>query len=234
MVFIYGNWKMYMTCAETSRFFEKLLPLIDPQTEGIALFPPFTALATAQEAVRGTKIAIGAQTVSAEEKGAYTGEIAPFLLQELGVNLTLVGHSERRRMGETPEIVMQKLACAQKAGMQVVLCIGETAEEFEKGQTEEVLKRQLHGLKNFQGLSIAYEPVWAIGTGKVASSTLIRERFHFLQAVLKTNIPLLYGGSVTPENLSYLLEDPDIHGFLIGGASLNPSKFATMIHQVMR
>ncbi|MCS7278529.1 MAG: triose-phosphate isomerase [Thermodesulfobacteriaceae bacterium] len=238
-----GNWKMHKTLKETEsylvNFLEKLidLELLDRE---IAIAPPFTALFLAKELVKNQPLKLVAQNSCWEEKGAFTGEISPFMLKELGVSLVILGHSERRHIfGETDEIIAKRVWGVYKFGLIPILCIGETLEERQAEKTLEVIESQLkEGLKYLKevrgdDLVIAYEPVWAIGTGINATPSQAEEVQSFIRKKLAEifssevaeRIRILYGGSVTPENIEDLMKEPNIDGVLVGGASLEVEKF---------
>jgi triosephosphate isomerase (TIM) len=222
---IAGNWKMFKTVTETREYCRELRDALEA-IEGVdvAVCPPYTGLAAAVETLSGTEVAIAAQNVHWELQGAYTGEISAAMLVELGVYGAIVGHSERRQhFGETDESVGRRAATALDAGLWVIACVGETDEERERGETEDVLRRQLVALESHDDLVIAYEPVWAIGTGKTATPELAQEAHAFIKAIL--DVPVLYGGSVKPENAAELLAQPDVDGALVGGASLEVDSF---------
>ena len=225
---IAGNWKMHKTATETADFCRALRDeLADLEGIDVAVCPPFTGLAPAVQALAGTEIAVAAQNIHWEPEGAYTGEISTPMLVELGVYGAIVGHSERRQyFGETDESVGRRAVAALDAGLWVIACIGELEEERERGETEDVLRRQLVALESHDDLVIAYEPVWAIGTGKTATPELAQEAHAFIKSIL--DVPVLYGGSVKPENAAELLAQPDIGGGLVGGASLEIDSFAAI------
>jgi triosephosphate isomerase (TIM) len=223
MTLIAGNWKMYKGPAETAEF---CLALREQELDGVdvVVCPPYVSLAVAVQLLAGTEIAVAAQNVHWEEEGPYTGEIAAEMLLELGVYGAIVGHSERRQyFGESDQIVAQKAHAALAAGMFVIACVGETEEERETGQTERVLQRQLSAFEADDNLVVAYEPVWAIGTGKTATPEVAQEAHVFIKSVL--DVPVLYGGSVKPDNAAVLLTQPDVDGALVGGASLDLDSF---------
>jgi len=240
---VFGNWKMNKTRTQTEDFLGRLLNLLpaDPAAE-VAVFPPFTALETASRILSGTAVALGAQNMHWEDAGAYTGEIAAEMLTDLGVGLVLLGHSERRQLfGERDQEISRKLSKALAKGLRPVLCIGETLAERETGRTGEVLDSQLAGaLKDYPGgeLILAYEPVWAIGTGINASPADVREvTVHLRQKLTELlgeagalTTPILYGGSVKPENIKSLLSEADIDGALVGGASLDAEAFKDVVN----
>jgi triosephosphate isomerase len=222
---IAGNWKMYTTATETAEFCRALREeLADLDGMDVAVCPPFTGLAPAVQSLADTEIAVAAQSVHWEPEGAYTGEISAPMLVDLGVYGAIVGHSERRQyFGETDETVGRRAVAALDAGLWVIACVGELEEERERGETEDVLRRQLVALESHDDLVIAYEPVWAIGTGKTATPELAQEAHAFIKAIL--DVPVLYGGSVKPENAAELLAQPDVDGALVGGASLEVDSF---------
>jgi triosephosphate isomerase (TIM) len=227
-VLIAGNWKMYKTAAETERFCQELKKRLGaPDGVDVAVCPPFTALAPAVSALADTEIAVAAQNVHWEAEGAYTGEVSAPMLLELGVYGAIVGHSERRQyFAETNETVGRRAEAALDAGLFVIACVGELERERERGETEEVLRRQVAVLSAHERLVVAYEPVWAIGTGKTATPDQAQEAHSFIRALL--DVPVLYGGSVKPENAAELLAQPDVDGALVGGASLEVESFAAI------
>jgi triosephosphate isomerase (TIM) len=223
---IAGNWKMYKGPAETAEF---CLGLREQELEGVdvVVCPPFVSLAVAVQLLAGTEIAVAAQNVHWDAEGAFTGEISAPMLRELGVYGAIVGHSERRQyFGESDETVARRAHAALEAGLFVIACIGETQEERDQGKTEDVLRRQLSVLAPDDNLVLAYEPVWAIGTGKTATPELVREAHAFVKSVL--DAPVLYGGSVKPDNAAELLAQADIDGALVGGASLELESFTAI------
>jgi triosephosphate isomerase len=221
---IAGNWKMFKGPADTRAFFERFEPPVGVEA---ILCPPYASLPAAVESGR----AIYAQNVHWEPTGAYTGEVSPQMLLELGVQGTLVGHSERRQLfGETDATVARRARAALEAGLGVIACVGETLEQRESGDTELVLKIQVEAVAFAAGeherLALAYEPVWAIGTGRTATPEQAREAHAFIKNML--NRPVLYGGSVKPENAAELLGQPGVDGALVGGASLDPDSFTAI------
>jgi triosephosphate isomerase len=227
---IAGNWKMFKGPAETKAFLDAFRP---PPGIDAVLCPPYVSLAAAVEG----DCTVYAQNAHWEPSGAYTGEVAAEMLAELGVAGTLVGHSERRQLfGETDEMVARRARAALDAGLGVIACVGETLEQRESGDTELVLKIQVEALAFAAGdrdnLVVAYEPVWAIGTGKVASPEQAQEAHEFVKSVLDR--PVLYGGSVKPENAEELLRQPAVDGALVGGASLDPQSFAAICETAAR
>ncbi len=233
---IAGNWKMNKDPAESRSLVQELLSLIgEVKNREIILIPPFTSLATVAEIIRNSKVKLGAQNMYWERSGAYTGEISGLFLKALGCEYVIVGHSERRHvMGETDEMLNKKLKTALEIGLVSIFCVGETEQEREAGRTEEVILRQLeNGLKGIENevhkLIFAYEPVWAIGTGKTATPQMAGEVHRFIRAQLKKKSAILYGGSVKPENVDALMAEEEIEGVLVGGASLKPESFARII-----
>ncbi len=241
-----GNWKLNGNLA----FADELLGALQvPKAEGVEVlvFPPMAYLAGLVSKFGGSGIGFGAQDVSEHVKGAYTGEIAASMLKEVGAGHTLVGHSERRQYhGETSEIVARKFMAAKAAGLVPVLCIGETLEEREAGQTEARLAEQLNavfdaaGPKALEGAIVAYEPVWAIGTGKTATPVQAQEVHAFIRgqvarqdANIAGSLPILYGGSVKADNAAELFTQPDVDGGLVGGASLLANEFNGIIAAAM-
>ena len=241
-----ANWKMYKTLGETREFFEAFLPKIkDIEDRDIVIAPPFTALALSCELVRGLdNIRIAAQNMFHEDEGAYTGEISPLMLKDIGVELVILGHSERRHIfGEGDELIGKKVQAALKHGLMPILCVGERLEEREQGLTQRVVETQLQGgLKQvsngeIENLVIAYEPVWAIGTGKTATPELAQEVHQFIRewickkftSTIAENLRILYGGSVKPANVAGLMAQPDIDGALVGGASLKAGDFEKIV-----
>ena len=215
-----GNWKMYKGPAETRAFAAAFSP---PEGVKAVICPPFVSLAGAVEA----GLTVFAQNVHWEDEGAFTGEVSAPMLREVGVAGAIVGHSERRQyFGETDETVARRAAHALEAGLGVIACVGELEEERDRGETEEVLRRQLSVLDPHPALVIAYEPVWAIGTGKTATPEQAEEAHAFVKSLL--DAPVLYGGSVKPENAEELLSRPGVDGALVGGASLDPDSFASI------
>ena len=238
-----GNWKMHKTIQETEKYFKEFLALLDSVKTDyeIVIFPPFTALKRAVELTKKSVVKIGAQNMHYEESGAFTGEISPIMLKEIGVEYVLIGHSERRKyFAETETLLAKKILSGIAHGFNVMYCVGETLEEREKGLEFNVVERQLReGLKeveksNIKQLSIAYEPVWAIGTGKTATPQQAQVMHEFIKKILKemfgdNDIPVLYGGSVKPHNVEELTSQKDIDGALVGGASLRPDSFIEII-----
>ena len=226
MKLIAGNWKMYKGPGAAAEF---CLGLREEELEGVdvVVAPPFVSLAVAVQLLAGTEIAVAAQNVHWDEEGAYTGEISPAMLLELGVYGAIVGHSERRQhFGEDDETAGKRARGALAAGMFVIGCVGETEEEREHGETEGVLRRQVSAFEADDNLVLAYEPVWAIGTGKTATPEIAQDAHAFIKSVL--DVPVLYGGSVKPDNAAVLLSQPDVDGALVGGASLELESFTAI------
>jgi triosephosphate isomerase (TIM) len=225
-VLIAGNWKMFKTSPEAAAFAAAFRA---PGGVDAVLCPPSTALAEVAAAGHTTF----AQNVHWEDEGAYTGEISVPMLVALGVTGSIVGHSERRQyFGETDETVALRARHALESGLRVIACIGELEEEREGGETEAVLRRQLSVLEPHPKLVIAYEPVWAIGTGKTATPELAQEAHAFIKSLL--DVPVLYGGSVKPENAEELLREADVDGALVGGASLEVESFTAICEAATR
>lgn len=238
-----GNWKMNKLNGELAPFFEGFLQELGPHrglTE-ILFAVPYTLLAEASRQAKMHGIRIAAQNVHFEPSGAYTGEVSIAMLKEVGVTATLIGHSERRQyFGETDQTVTRKTVAALAQGVMPIVCVGETLAEREKNQTEAVVRRQveavLEAVPDPKDLVVAYEPVWAIGTGKSATSAQAQEVHGLIRGILKKRyaakadaIRILYGGSANPANIDELLAQPDIDGGLVGGASLKPAEFAKMV-----
>ena len=231
---IAGNWKMNKGQEEAAAFCRLLRDRLE-WVDGVdvAVCPPFVSLGAAVQALAGTDIAVAAQNVHWEMEGAFTGEVSAPMLFELGVYGAIVGHSERRQLfGETDEGVASRVRAALEAGLWVIACVGETEAERERGETEAVLRRQASVLDAHEQLVLAYEPVWAIGTGRTASPEQAQEAHTFLRGLL--DVPILYGGSVKPENAAELLGQPDVDGALVGGASLDVDSFAAIVEAAAR
>lgn len=242
---IAGNWKMNKTMAETKAMIEELKPLVENADCDVVLCVPFTDIQTAKRAAKGSQIKIGAENVHWAEKGAFTGEISADMLKELKVDYVIIGHSERRQyFGESDETVNKRVQAALNAKLKPIVCVGETEAEREGGLTEKVLERQLvEGLKGFKSkdfdkIVIAYEPVWAIGTGKTATATDANNTIGYIRHVLakkfhrsiadKTRIQ--YGGSMNVKNCKELMAMEEIDGGLIGGASLKAEDFSQIVN----
>lgn len=241
---IAGNWKMNLTAEQSRSLIKELIPSTHSlNATEVWVAPSFPSLYAVQEETCGSSIRVGSQNVHWEAKGAFTGETSPVMLQEFGCSFAIIGHSERRHiLGESDQIIAKRVEGALKAGLVALLCIGETLEERENGSTEAVLRRQLEAAlmelpkdeAAASKLVIAYEPVWAIGTGKVASISEITHAHQFVYQLVKQmgfaqTIPVLYGGSVTPANFGEIVEIREVDGALVGGASLEAGKFAELI-----
>jgi triosephosphate isomerase len=229
---IAANWKMYKGPAEAAEF---CLALREQELDGVnvVICPPYVSLAVVVQLLAGTEIGVAAQNTHWEPEGPYTGEISAPMLRELGVYGAIVGHSERRQhFGDTDEVVARRARGALEAGLFVIACVGETEAEMDQGKTEDVLRRQISVFEPDDNLVIAYEPVWAIGTGKTATPELAQEAHAFLKSVLEA--PVLYGGSVKPDNAATLLAQPDVDGALVGGASLDLEPFTEICRTAAR
>jgi triosephosphate isomerase (TIM) len=221
-----GNWKMHGSRASIAALLDALVKESPPSC---AVCVPFPYLAQVAERLRGSAIAWGAQNVSEHAQGAYTGEVSAAMLKEFGCRYALAGHSERRQLyGETDAQVAAKFAAARSAGITPILCVGETLQEREAGSTEEVVGRQLGAVK-FEGGVLAYEPVWAIGTGRNATPEQVQAVHAFLRKRVGPDTPILYGGSVKPQNAPAIFAMPDVDGGLIGGASLVAKDFLDIV-----
>jgi len=243
-IWVIGNWKMYKTARQATDFAEQLLPLLEETEVQVCLAVPYTSIAPLAQFVKGTPLLVGAQNMHDASEGAFTGEIAAIMLKEAGASFVLLGHSERRQIfRETDAMVEKKVLRALQDGLKPVLCVGETLEEREAGREEEVLRRQLEAAlsgvpKEAAGqILVAYEPVWAIGTGKAATPRQAEKAHAVCRSILEeifgkrkaAAIPLLYGGSVKPENAAELLAEKEIDGVLVGGASLDPETLAKIV-----
>jgi len=240
--YIAANWKMHKTVAEAAEFVDALLPRIAATQHDVVICPPFTALSAVVERRYGTAVKVAAQNMHEEDSGAFTGEVSAPMLVELDVEAVVLGHSERRQhFGETDEALARKLPAALAAGLEPILCVGESEEARDAGQTESVLERQLQADlaavedDRIAGVVIAYEPIWAIGTGRTATPEQAQEACAFVRDVLRERgaaaeaVRILYGGSVKPGNAAELLAQADIDGALVGGASLDPEEFAAIV-----
>jgi triosephosphate isomerase (TIM) len=224
---IAGNWKMFKGPGEAAAFCRELREVDLPPDVDVVVCPPYVSLAEAVQALADTEIGVFAQSCHWAESGAFTGEISAAMLLELGVYGTIVGHSERRQLfGETDETVARRTETALAAGLDVIACVGETEAEREAGETEAVLRRQVGVLEHDENLVIAYEPVWAIGTGKTATPQMAQDAHALIRSLL--DVPVIYGGSVKPENAAELLAQPAVEGALVGGASLELEAFAAV------
>ena len=244
---IAGNWKMYKTASQAAETAAELARLSSDAREDVEILiaPPFTALPAVAAALEGSRVALGAQNLHWQKEGAYTGEISAGMLTAAGCSHVIIGHSERRQyFGETDESVNRKIKAAAEAGLKPIFCIGETAEQREAGKTAQVLTDQLqNGLSAIpqavvRGLVVAYEPVWAIGTGLAATTEIAQEAHGLIRAeiekiygnTLAKSLKILYGGSVNPNNVKELMAQPDINGALVGGASLDAETFNQLVH----
>jgi triosephosphate isomerase len=227
MSLIAGNWKMYKGPLEAGSFCRALRETDLPEGVDVVVCPPFVSLGESVQALAGTEIGVFAQNCHWEAEGAFTGEVAAPMLAELGVYGTLVGHAERRQwFGETDETVARRVYACLEAGLHVIACVGETEEQRDKGATHAVLRRQVAAFEPDDNLVIAYEPVWAIGSGRTATPEMAQEAHETIKELL--DVPMLYGGSVKPENAAELLAQPAIDGALVGGASLDVDSFAAI------
>jgi triosephosphate isomerase (TIM) len=235
-----GNWKMHTDRASAQQLALDVVRGVKDNGVRVVLCPPFPYLCVVGEVIAGSRVELGAQNCSDRAEGAFTGEVSPYMLRDVGCSSVILGHSERRHiLGELDSQIGAKVHCARKAGLQVILCVGETEKERESGQTFAVLERHLlTGLAGLDrsllnGIILAYEPVWAIGTGKTATPEIAQEAHAFLRKKLGEiggeSLPILYGGSVKPENAKALFSQPDIDGGLIGGASLKADQFLTIV-----
>jgi triosephosphate isomerase len=243
---IAGNWKMYKTQSETRAFFAAFLPLVAASNHcDMIIAPPFTAISAAVESARGSAAAIAAQNLHWEREGAFTGEISAPMIVEAGCSAVIIGHSERRHyFGETDESVNRKLKAALAAGLTPIVCVGETLAEREANHTDAVLQRQFEGgfaaltPQDFSRILVAYEPVWAIGTGRTATPEMASGAHRHVRGLaaklftpeLAAALRILYGGSVKPDNIRGLMDQADIDGALVGGASLDPKSFAAIVN----
>jgi triosephosphate isomerase (TIM) len=241
-----GNWKMYKTAAQTRAAIEALAPLVAGASHAdVVICAPFVNLPAAVEAARGTTIEIGGQDVFWLKEGAYTGEVSAPMLKAIECRWVIIGHSERRQyFGETDETVAKKTVAALEAGLKPIVCVGERLEQREGGSTDAVLAAQFAGglagltAEQFAHVTIAYEPVWAIGTGKTATPEIAAEAHRFLRSQVRGRFgyaaaeacPILYGGSVKPDNIKTLMAQPELDGALVGGASLDPASFASIVN----
>jgi triosephosphate isomerase len=240
--YIAANWKMHKTVAEAGEFVDALLPRIAATQSDVVICPPFTALSAVVERRYGTAVKVAAQNMHEEASGAFTGEVSAAMLVELDVEAVVLGHSERRQLfRETDEALARKVPVALAAGLEPILCVGESEEARDGGQTEAVLERQIQAdlaeveSEALAGVVIAYEPIWAIGTGRTATPEQAQEACAYIRDLLRERgaaeeVRILYGGSVKPANAAELLGQPDIDGALVGGASLDPADFAEIVN----
>jgi triosephosphate isomerase len=236
-IVIAGNWKMYKTQSEASEFLQRFLSELENTSEDreVLLCAPFTALGIISKSLHGSRVQLGAQNVHWEDEGAYTGEIAAPMLTEIGVRYVIVGHSERRQyFGETDETVNKRLLAAQRHGLTPILCVGETKQQRDAGETESLIASQLKKDLvdvNQQNLIIAYEPIWAIGTGDTCEVSEANRIIGIIRSQLKlADVPIQYGGSVKPNNIDEIMAQPEIDGVLVGGASLEADSFGRIVN----
>ena len=243
---IAGNWKMFKTATETRAFFSSFVPLVASTTHcEIVIAPPFTAIPAAVEASKNTKIGVSAQDVYWEKEGAFTGEISAGMLIEAGCRYVIVGHSERRQFfGDTDQTVAKKAKAALAAGLTPIVCVGEHLSHREAGQTQQICRTQFDGgpgsltPEEFSRILVAYEPVWAIGTGRTATPEMAADVHRFLRKLAAERfsaahaeaLRILYGGSVKPDNIQGLMAQEELDGALVGGASLDPKSFAAIVN----
>jgi triosephosphate isomerase len=246
--YIAGNWKMYKTISETHAYVGELLPKLPDGGVDVSICVPFTALGAAMAAKGDSSLRVCAQNMHQEAEGPYTGEISAPMLNELGIHGVVLGHSERRRdFGETDRALKEKVPAALRAGLEPILCVGESEDERENDETQRRLRHQVQEAlekvseDDLGDVVIAYEPIWAIGTGKVATNEIAQEACSFIRALVgdrskdaAARVRVLYGGSVKPDNAADLLGQPDIDGALVGGASLDPAGFAEIIAAAVR
>lgn len=243
-VYVVANWKMYKTAREATDYIEELTPLIEGSKANVFLAVPFTSIAAAAQFAKDTPIVIGAQNMNDAREGAFTGEIAALMLKEAGADFVLLGHSERRQIfGESNSLIHKKVVRALQDDLIPILCVGETLKEHQANRREEVLHEQIvQGLESVAAddakrVILAYEPVWAIGTGQTATPKIAQEAHAFCRSILAElfgkraagSIPILYGGSVKPDNVKELTQEKDIDGVLVGGASLDPKRLADIV-----
>ena len=240
---IAGNWKMNKTAAEAVALIEELKPLVAKAKPEVVICVPYTDLWVAKDAIKGSKIHLGAENVAWAESGAFTGEISADMLLEIGVEYVIIGHSERRQyFGETDESVNKRVKTALAKGLKPIVCVGETLTEREKNKTNRVLKKQitegLDGITDFTNVVIAYEPVWAIGTGKTATAEDANKTIGYIRSVIRKtfgaevakSLRIQYGGSMKPANAKELMAMKNIDGGLIGGAALKANDFAAIVN----
>ena len=241
---IAANWKMYKTIREAEDYVSQFLPLVrDAGDVDKLIAPPFTALGAVADALAGSDILVAAQDVFYEEQGAFTGEVSPVMVKDAGGSFVIVGHSERRQyFHETDAMVNKKAKAALNAGLGVILCMGETLEERNSNRTFDVIKRQVveglaeFGEGEFKNTVLAYEPIWAIGTGVTATPAQAEEAHGFIRSIVREifggiadDLRILYGGSVKPENVKDIMASPNVDGALVGGASLDPQVFSKLV-----
>jgi triosephosphate isomerase len=240
--YIAANWKMHKTVAEAAQFIDALLPRIAGTQSDVVICPPYLALSEVVERSRGSAVRVAAQNMHEERSGAFTGEVSAPMLSEIEVDAVILGHSERRQhFGETDEALARKVPAALAAGLEPILCVGESEQARDADQTQAVLERQLEAdlaavqPTELARVVVAYEPIWAIGTGRTASPEQAQEAIAFIRDTLRIHgasaeqVRILYGGSVKPGNAAELMAQPDIDGALVGGASLDPADFAAIV-----
>ena len=236
-IILAGNWKMYKTQAESLEFVEGFMPELEktPAEREVVLCVPFTNLSLMAANLKGSRVKLGAQNVHWENEGAYTGEISAAMLAEIKVDYVVIGHSERRQyFGETDETVNKRILAAQKHGITPILCVGETKQQRDAGETEahifSQLEKDLPGVDQ-SNLVIAYEPIWAIGTGETCASDEANRVIGLIRSKLtNSDVPIQYGGSVKPQNINEIMAQPEIDGALVGGASLKPESWAAIVN----
>ncbi|WP_346290510.1 triose-phosphate isomerase [Sphaerothrix gracilis] len=236
-IVIAGNWKMHKTQAEALEFLKDFLDHLSetPEDREVILCVPFTVLSTLSKNLHGGRVLVGAQNVHWETEGAYTGEVSPLMLKELGVRYVVIGHSERRQyFGETDETANLRIKAAQQEGLIPILCVGETKQQRDAGETDahiaQQIKKGLEGVDQ-NSLIIAYEPIWAIGTGDTCDASDANQVIGRIRSQLKNpDVPIQYGGSVKPNNIDEIMAQSDIDGVLVGGASLDPTGFARIVN----
>ena len=228
-----ANWKMNLLQAEAAVHVRLVRGEEPPEGTRVVIFPSFPLIPAVAAELQGSRIAAGGQDLHPEDKGAFTGDVSGAQLRDAGCTWVLCGHSERRQgHGEGDDLVARKIAAALRHGLVPMICVGETREERKAGETLEVLERQVRAaLEPLEGrdFALAYEPVWAIGTGETATPEIAQEAHRFIRGLVGEAVPILYGGSATPENAAGLIARPDVDGFLVGGASLDPRKFLSII-----
>jgi triosephosphate isomerase (TIM) len=247
--FIAGNWKLHKTIAEAEQFIQELLPRISSvETVDVAICPPYLALQAMVDSARGSRVGVYAQNMHESDSGAFTGEVSAPMLTEIDVDGVILGHSERRQyFNETDRSLQQKVPRALEAGLVPILCVGETEEERERGETERKLRHQVQEaldkvpVERLPEVVVAYEPVWAIGTGLTATAEQAQDAVAFVRALVEgfdkaagQAVRILYGGSLKPDNAEELLSLPDVDGALVGGASLDPADFARIVEVAAR
>lgn len=234
---IAGNWKMNKTVSEAVSLVKELKKLVKGANSEVIVCPSFTALSAVSNEVKGSNVRVGAQNMHFEKEGAFTGEVSPLMLKEL-VSYVILGHSERRHVFKEDDLLInKKVKAALSSGLKPILCVGETLDEREKGKMKKVVEGQLR--KSLEGVDVnkvivAYEPVWAIGTGKTATPSQAEEMHNFIRGLLNPDVSILYGGSVKPNNIKELMSEEDIDGALVGGASLDAESFSEIVKWQMK